>query len=151
MLHIYIFLKAILQVNNVKLLPMTIISSCPLCTDRGKVHTQSVRVCEHGRWALWSLHHGASLPIVSQPFTGSRFLLQREITNTNLELQIEWWMPFVQLPVQVVTTFVMVMSHQNFIAWIFSPLLTPVYGGPICGWVYGLLAWIKTTVKVDQL
>ena len=63
-----------------------------------------------------SLHHGASLPIVSQPFTGSRFLLQREITNTILELQIEWWMPFVQLPVQVVTTFVMVMSHQNFIA-----------------------------------
>ena len=124
MLHIYIYiLKAILQVNNVKLLPMTIISSCPLCTHR-EAHTQSARarvcvcVCVSTGTEPFGLspHHGASLPIVSQPFTGSRFLLQREITNTILELQIEWWMPFVQLPVQVVTTFVMVMSHQNFIA-----------------------------------
>lgn len=41
------------------------------------------------------------------------FFLQREITNTIQELQIEWWTAFVPLPVQVVTTFVMVMSHQN--------------------------------------
>ena len=57
--HIYIyiyifFFKAILQVNNVKLLPVTIISSCPLCTHR-EAHTQSVCMCEHGHWALWSL------------------------------------------------------------------------------------------------
>lgn len=61
-------------------------------------------------------HCGFLLPIVFQPVTGGLFLLQREITNTILELQIERWMAFVQLPVQVVTTFVMVMSRQHFIA-----------------------------------
>lgn len=59
--YIYIYiLKAILQVNNVKLLPMTIISSCPLCTHR-EVHTHIVRACEHGHWALWSLSASGGL------------------------------------------------------------------------------------------
>lgn len=87
-----------------------------MCTDTGKVHTQSVRVSVGTEPFGLSLHCAASLPVVFQPFTGSLFLPQREITNTILELQIEQWMLFVQLPVQVVTTFVMIMSHQNFIA-----------------------------------
>lgn len=85
-------------------------------TDAGKLHTQSVRVSTFTDPFGLSQHCGCSLPIVLQPFTGSLFLLQREITNTILELQIERWIPFVRHPVQVVTTFVMVMSHQNFIA-----------------------------------
>ena len=87
-----------------------------MCTDIGKVHTRSVRVSTGAEPLGLSLHCAASLPIVFQPFTGSLFLLQREMTNTILELQIEQWMLFVQIPVQVVTTFVMIMSHQNFIA-----------------------------------
>lgn len=88
-----------------------------MCTYTGKItHTERARVSTLIEPFGLSRHCGLSLPIVSQPFTGSLFLLQKEITHTILQLQIERWVPFVQLPVQVVTTFVMVMSHQNFIA-----------------------------------
>lgn len=87
-----------------------------MCTYTEKIHTQ--RACPSTFTHPFGLSElcGFSLPIVFQPFTGSLFLLQKEITNTILELQIERWMPFVRLPVQVVTTFVMLMNLQNFIA-----------------------------------
>lgn len=93
-----VFLKASLQVHNVKLLPMTVVCSCEMCTYTEKIHTWRVCVCAHEPGRVCA--HTVTDPLVSlrtvdssycaQPFTGSLFLLRGEITNTILELQIEW-------------------------------------------------------------
>lgn len=88
-----------------------------------KVHTHSVGVYEHGYRSLWSQHREPALPIVSVFYWQSLSPAKRGYKYSP-RIANRTPMPFVLLPVQVVRTFVMVMSHQkNFVAWIFSPRL----------------------------
>lgn len=94
-----------------------------MCTDTGRsTHTQCGCV-----WA-W-----VPIPLVSAPWARSSYCVSvfywqslspaKRGYKYSPRIANRTPMPFVLLPVQVVRTFVMVMSHQNFVAWIFSPRL----------------------------
>lgn len=101
-----------------------------------------------GLSALW-----IPLPIVLQPFTGSLFLLQREITNTILELHREWWTDAF-CSASCPSCYNLCYGNEPSEFHSLNILSTPfVYCVPKFGWVYGLLccSWIKTASKVDPL